>query len=86
MFESDEALDVLAWLELLAALQHHGQLLGRLSAFLLCPLGVRSATEVLELQNHPTSQAEQLQRSLKAETELARLVPLPQLLRLIEEH
>jgi exodeoxyribonuclease V beta subunit len=81
VFESDEALDVLAWLELLAALHHHGQLLGRLSAFLLCPLGVRSATEVLELQNHPTSQAEQLQRFLQAEQELSRVGPLPPLLR-----
>ncbi len=83
VFDSDEALDVLAWLELLAALHHHGELLGRLSAFLVSPLGAESATYVLEIQSHPTLQAEAFQRFLQAEQELGRVGPLAPLLRWI---
>jgi len=81
VFDSDEALDVLAWLELLAALHHHGELLGRLSAFLLSPLGAESAARVLEIQNQPTQQAELFQKFLQAQQELSRVGPLPPLLR-----
>lgn len=83
VFDSDEALDVLAWLELLAALHHHGELLGRLSAFLLSPLGAESAAHVLEIQTHPTLQAEAFQRFLQAQQELGRVGPLAPLLRWI---
>jgi ATP-dependent exoDNAse (exonuclease V) beta subunit len=75
VFASDEALDVLAWLELLAALHHHGELLGRLSAFLLSPLGAESAAHVLEIQTHPTLQAEAFQRFLQAQQDLGRVGP-----------
>ena len=81
VFDSDEALDVLAWLELLAALHHHGELLGRLSAFLLSPLGAESAARVLEIQNQLTQQAELFQKFLQAQQELSRVGPLPPLLR-----
>ncbi len=83
VFESDEALDVLAWLELLAALHHHGELLGRLSAFLVSPLGAESATRILEIQTHPNLQAEAFQRFLQAQQELGRVGPLAPLLRWI---
>jgi exodeoxyribonuclease V beta subunit len=83
VFNSDEALDVLAWLELLAALHHHGELLGRLSAFLLSPLGAESAAHVLEIQTHPTLQADAFQRFLQAQQELGRVGPLAPLLRWI---
>jgi exodeoxyribonuclease V beta subunit len=83
VFASDEALDVLAWLELLAALHHHGELLGRLSAFLLSPLGAESAAHVLEIQTHPTLQAEAFQRFLQAQQDLGRVGPLAPLLRWI---
>lgn len=83
VFDSDEALDVLAWLELLAALHHHGEVLGRLSAFLVSPLGAESAAQVLEIQTHPTLQAEAFQRFLQAQQELGRVGPLAPLLRWI---
>ena len=83
VFESDEALDVLAWLELLGALHHHGELLGRLSAFLVSPLGAESAAHVLEIQTHPTLQAEAFQQFLHAQQELGRVGPLAPLLRWI---
>lgn len=83
VFDSDEALDVLAWLELLAALHRHGEVLGRLSAFLVSPLGAESAAHVLEIQTHPTLQAEAFQRFLQAQQELGRVGPLAPLLRWI---
>ena len=83
VFESDEALDVLGWLELLAALHHHGDLLGRLSAFLLSPLGASSPARLLEIQGHPGEQAMLFQTFLQARQELGRSGPLLPLLRWI---
>ena len=83
VFHSDEALDVLGWLELLGALQHHGDLIGRLSAFLLSPLGGGSPGGLLEIRDHPGEQAALFQRFLQARQELGRVGPLPPLLRWI---
>ena len=80
VFDSDEALDVLGWLELLSALHHHGDLLGRLSAFLLSPLGATSVEALLKIQNAPGLQADLFQEFLQARQELSRVGPLPPLL------
>lgn len=83
VFDSDEALDVLGWLWLLAALHRHGDLLGRLSAFLLSPLGATSAGDLLLIQADAGRQAALFQTFLQARQELSRVGPLPPLLRWI---
>ena len=83
VFASDEALDVLGWLELLSALHHHGDLLGRLSAFLLSPLGATPVEALLRIQDDPGLQAGLFQGFQQAGQELSRVGPLPPLLRWI---
>lgn len=84
VLDSDEALDVLGWLELLEALNHHARLMGRLSAFLLGPLGAATAKQVLELQARPAEQAALLRKLTQSRHDLTRVGPLPGLLRWIQ--
>jgi exodeoxyribonuclease V beta subunit len=81
VYESDEAQDVLSWLELLSALQEGGEILGKLCTFLGTPLGAKTPPEIVGLRQNASDQAvlcAEFQREL---TELQRSGPLPVLLR-----
>ncbi|MEY2598299.1 MAG: exodeoxyribonuclease subunit beta, partial [Verrucomicrobiota bacterium] len=80
VFGSDEARDVLAWLELLEALDRREWVLPRLLAFLATPLGGYPVEALLALRNHPAEQADLCARWMEVGASLARSGPLPLLL------
>ncbi|MEK0445303.1 MAG: hypothetical protein RLZZ399_624 [Verrucomicrobiota bacterium] len=83
VFGSEETQDLLAWLELLGALQGHGNVLGKLLAFLGTPLGGASGQTLLRLQADTAEQARWSAHFDAQFHELQRSGPLPALLRML---
>lgn len=80
VFNSDEAWDVLIWLELHAALGESGDVLGKLCAFLATPLGAASIPEIDELRISPARIAALCTEYRKTSQILKRSGPLPALI------
>ncbi len=83
VYESDEALDVLAWLELLSALLEGGDILTKLCAFLGTPLGGKPFSEFAKFREDATQQAILCSSLQKDLADFQRSGPLPVLLRVL---
>lgn len=83
VYESDEALDVLAWLELLSALLEGGDVLPKLCAFLGTPLGGKPFSEFPDFRENATQQAVLCSSLQKDLADFQRSGPLPVLLRVL---
>jgi exodeoxyribonuclease V beta subunit len=81
VFASDEAADVLAWLELYAALEQRGNVLGKLLAYLGTPLGGWTPENFQALRTNAVQQATECSRFLAQLPQLSRQGPLPLLLK-----
>ncbi|MSU31490.1 MAG: hypothetical protein EXS25_02295 [Pedosphaera sp.] len=81
VFDSNEARDLVCWLEVLSALKQKGDLLSKLSAFLGTPLGAMSAPEILLFQANLGKQASLCDQFQKTLLEFNRAGPLTPLLR-----
>jgi exodeoxyribonuclease V beta subunit len=80
VYASDEALDVLAWLQLHAALDGAGDILNKLSALLASPLGGVAADALLRLRENPLELSRLCEVHRKISRVLERSGPLPALL------
>ena len=78
---STEAYDVQAWLQLLAAIDAHGDVLGKLLAFHGTPLGGGSAQELLLLKTDAAEQAAMCIEIGKEALQFRKTGPLPLLLK-----
>ena len=81
VFDSNEARDLVSWLEVLSALKQKGELLGKFSAFLGTPLGAMSSPEILLFQADLGKQASLCDQFQKTLLEFNRAGPLTPLLR-----
>jgi exodeoxyribonuclease V beta subunit len=80
VFRSEEATDVLAWLEVLEGLQQRGDILGKLLAFLASPLSGFHPSRLVELAGSASLQS-RMCSELKSDLEaVERHGPLPALL------
>jgi exodeoxyribonuclease V beta subunit len=80
VFKSDEALDILIWLELNEVLSESGDTLSKLCAFLATPLGASSAAEIVEIRRDPQRIATLCENLRKTSLLLTRSGPLPALI------
>jgi exodeoxyribonuclease V beta subunit len=81
VFGSDEARDILAWLQLYAALERRGNVLGMLLAFLGTPLGGEAPEELYAIQTSAEAQAKRCEAFRSELAPLSRSGPLPLLLK-----
>lgn len=81
VFKSEEALDILAWLDLLTAFEKRHDVLGKLTAFLGTPLGALNAEELRQLRTDPQAQALHCASFVALLPEFARSGPIPLLSR-----
>ncbi len=81
VFASDEAHDMLGWLELLASLEARGDILSKLMAFLGSPLGAATPTELQRLPQDAEAQSKHCTELQTLLPELQRSGPLPLLQR-----
>jgi exodeoxyribonuclease V beta subunit len=80
VLKSDEALDILIWLELNEVLSESGDTLSKLCAFLATPLGSASSRQILEIRSNPQRIATLSETYRKTAALLARSGPLPALI------
>ena len=80
VLKSDEALDILAWLQLNEVLLESGDTLSKLCAFLATPLGSASSSEIIGIRNDPQRIATLCESFRKTSALLARSGPLPALI------
>jgi len=80
VYASAEALDVLVWLQLHAALGGAGDILNKLSALLASPLGGETADALLRLRDNPLELSRLCELHRKVSSALERSGPLPALL------
>lgn len=83
VYESDEALDVLTWLELLSALLEGGDILTKLCTFLGTPLGGKPFSEFAKFREDAAQQAILCSSLQKDLADFQRSGPLPVLLRVL---
>jgi ATP-dependent exoDNAse (exonuclease V) beta subunit len=76
VYASDEALDVLAWLQLHAALDGAGDILNKLSALLASPLGGVAADALFRLRENPLELSRLCEVHRKISRVLERCAPL----------
>lgn len=81
VFNSNEARDVYAWLQLLAAIDERGDVLGKLLAFHGTPLGGGTAQELLLLKGEAESQAAMCMEFRLEASQFRKNGPLPLLLK-----
>ena len=86
VFASHEAADILAWLELYAALEKRGNVLGKLLAFLGTPLGGSSPVALQSVSTSAAEQAKLCEVFRSQLTQLHRSGPLPLLLKRLGEN
>ena len=80
VYSSDEAVDVLSWLQLLAALDGSGDILNKMSTLLVSPLGSVAADELLVLRENPLKLSEFCEAYRRISGVFMRSGPLPALL------
>lgn len=85
VFESAEARDVLAWLQLLAAISLHGSVLSKLLAFEGTPLGCADTNTLLSVCQNPENQAERCAEFQREAEMLHRVGPLPAMLKRLDK-
>ena len=81
VFNSTEARDVHVWLQLLAAIDEHGDVLGKLLAFYGTPLGAGAAQELLLLRTDAGQQAAMCMEFRREASQFRKTGPLPLLLK-----
>ena len=81
VFNSTEARDVHAWLQLLAAIDEHGEVLGKLLAFYGTPLGAGAAQDLLSLRTNAVQQAAVCMEFSREAAQFRKTGPLPLLLK-----
>jgi exodeoxyribonuclease V beta subunit len=80
VYSSNEAVDVLSWLQILAALDGSGDILNKMSALLVSPLGGVAADELLALRENPLKLSEFCEAYRRISGVFMRSGPLPALL------
>jgi exodeoxyribonuclease V beta subunit len=85
VFESPEADDVHAWLQLLSAINSHGSVLGKLLAFEGTPLGCSETNRFQSNGNGPSEQAAQLAVFQREAEIMQRFGPLPSMLKRLDQ-